>query len=117
VARLMNEDGQWIVLMGFIISIMIFFLAIIVNQSVLVGQTTAESVLDFPKSDIQDLRSEVFESNQVLGGSPDIANIREDIKALSLSRKYAVVNISNTSDTLTINYNNGVTSYYEKIQL
>ena len=112
-ARLMNEDGQWIILMGFIISIMIFFLAIIVNQSILVGQTTAESVLDFPKSDIQDLRSEVFES----ADSPEISDIREDIKALSLSRKYAVVNISNTTNSLTIDYNNGVTSYHETIQL
>ena len=56
----LNDDGQWIVLMGFVISIAIFFLAILLNQSVLVGQTTAESVLEFPKSDIQDLRSEVW---------------------------------------------------------
>ena len=56
----LNDDAQWIVLMGFVISIAIFFLAILLNQSVLVGQTTAESVLEFPKSDIQDLRSEVW---------------------------------------------------------
>ncbi len=112
-ARLMNEDGQWIVLMGFVISIMIFFLAIIVNQSVLVGQTTAESVLDFPKSDIQDLRTEVFRSRLLPG---DISGITEDIKTLSLRRKSAVVDVSNTSDSLTIDYNNGVTSYHETIQ-
>ena len=56
----LNDEGQWIVLMGFVISIAIFFLAILLNQSVLVGQTTAESVLEFPKSDIQDLRNEVW---------------------------------------------------------
>ena len=51
-ARL-NEDAQWIVLMGFIVSFSLFFLAIVLNQSIVVGQTTAESVLDFPKNDIQ----------------------------------------------------------------
>ncbi len=36
----LNEDGQWIVMMGFIISIIIFILAIIVAESALVGKTT-----------------------------------------------------------------------------
>jgi hypothetical protein len=112
VARL-NEDGQWILLLGLIISVSLFILAVIVNQSVLVGQTTAESVLDFPKSDIQDLRSEVIEARQNTGDLTDITN---DIKNLSLSRKYALVDVSNTSDSLTIRYNNGVTRYHETIQ-
>ncbi len=100
--------------MGLIISVALLFLAIVVNQSVLVGQTTAESVLDFPKSDIQDIRAEVFEMNQVTG---DISDITEDIENLSISRKYAVVDITNTSDTLTIDYNNGVTRYHETIPI
>ncbi len=100
--------------MGFIISVSIFFLAIIVNQSTLVGQTTAESVLDFPKSDIQDLRSEVFESRNM---TTDLTEVNKDITSLSLSRKYAVVGISETSDSLIINYNNGVTRYHEIVQL
>ena len=51
----MNDDGQWIVLMGFIVAISLFFLAIVISESTLVGQTTSESVLDFSKADIQDL--------------------------------------------------------------
>jgi len=42
-ARL-NDDAQWIVLMGFIVSFSLVFLAILLNQSTVVGQTTAESV-------------------------------------------------------------------------
>jgi hypothetical protein len=110
----LNDEGQWIILMGLIISVSLMFLAIVVNQSVLVGQTTAESVLDFPKSDIQDLRSEVFEVRQI---SSDQTAILEDIKDLSLARKHAVVDISSTSNTLTINYNNGVTRYHETIPI
>lgn len=52
----LNNDAQWIVIIAFIISVGIFFLGILINQSVLVGQTTAEAVNEFPKTDIQDLR-------------------------------------------------------------
>ena len=38
----LNEDAQWIVLMGFIVSFSLFFLAIVLDQSMVVGQTTAE---------------------------------------------------------------------------
>ena len=51
----MSEDGQW-TLMGLLTALALFFLAPIINQSALVGQTTAEGVLEFPKSDIRDLR-------------------------------------------------------------
>ncbi len=92
-ARL-NEDGQWIILMGFVISIGIFFLAILLNQSVLVGQTTAESVLEFPKSDIQDLRSEVL---VIQARYKDYADSRNasiaDINRIALARKSAVIQI------------------------
>ena len=45
-ARL-NDEGQWIVMMGFIICVSLFFLAIVVNESTLVGQTTAGVSLTF----------------------------------------------------------------------
>ena len=61
----LNDSAQWMILLGFIISVSIFFFALIVNQSTLVGQTTAESVLDLPKSDIQDMRVEVFRSIEI----------------------------------------------------
>ncbi len=54
-ARL-NDDAQWIVLMGFLVSFGFFFLAMVLNQSTVVGQTTAESVIEFPKNDIRDMR-------------------------------------------------------------
>jgi len=113
-ARL-NDDGQWIILMAFIISIGIFFIAILLNQSVLVGQTTAEAVLEFPKADIQDLRNEVWVI--FIRNESNIDEIIEDIKGISLSRKAAVVDIeSNTTGPWKIHYNNGITRYSEEIQ-
>ena len=55
VARL-NDDAQWIILMGFLVSFSFFFLAMVINQSTIVGQTTAESVIEFPKNDIRDVQ-------------------------------------------------------------
>jgi hypothetical protein len=116
----LSDDAQWIVMMGFVVSLSFFFLALLLNQSTVVGQTTAESVLDFPKNDIRDVRSVMIQSaelnatGQITGGQ--YATIQNDIQTLSLSEKKAVVQyqIINTNPVwLSIHYNNGVTSYNE----
>jgi hypothetical protein len=107
VARL-NENAQWIVLMGFLVSFSFFFLALVINQATVVGQTTAESVSEFPKNDIRDVRDMIV-------GNTTISNstvINDDIRIISLSRKNAVISYSYTN-SLTIHYNNGVTIYNE----
>ena len=81
----LNDDAQWIVLMGFVISFSFFFLATILNQSVVVGQTTAESVLDFPKNDIRDVKSVIIESAEMDPADPP--SVHNDITNISLSRK------------------------------
>ena len=114
-ARL-NDDAQWIVLMGFLVSFSLFFLAIVINQSTVVGQTTAESVIEFPKNDIRDVRSIIIQSE--IYSSPAI---QEDIKIISMNRKSAVVDWINSTSTdcvdgyscLKIHYKNGVTEYNE----
>jgi hypothetical protein len=114
----LNDDAQWIVLMGFIVSIAIFFLALIVAESALVGKTTSESVLDFPKTDIQDLRSELMTLRWDRFGTPH----EDDIKSISLERKNAVISFSSLNDPtdrynlLFIHYYNGVTAYNETYQ-
>ena len=116
----LNEDGQWIVLMAFIISITMLVLALIVNQSTLVGTTTAEAVLEFPKSDIKDLRNEILRINEVYADSgginPNFFN--DQMRAIALDRKSALVqysiNIVNPSGMIEIHFNNGVTEYNEK---
>jgi len=111
-ARL-NDDAQWIVLMGFLISFSFFFLALIINQSTVVGQTTAESVIEFPKNDIRDVRHVIGESVN----SSNFYMVKDDITVLSMNRKSSVVGYSNfTADNTTyiqIHYNNGVTEYNE----
>jgi hypothetical protein len=115
-ARL-NDDAQWIVLMGFLVSFSFFFLALVINQSTVVGQTTAESVIEFPKNDIRDVRGIILDSSEY----PDI--VQQDITTIALSRKSAVVWYTLpfskcVPDDLyynctTIHYNNGVTEFHE----
>ena len=115
-ARL-NDDAQWIILMGFLISFSFFFLAIIINQSTVVGQTTAESVIEFSKNDIRDVK-DVIVTNSTFSSSPVV---NRDITVIALNRKNAVVNYTvipplppaRTHTTALIHYNNGVTEFYE----
>jgi hypothetical protein len=116
VARL-NDDAQWIVLMGFLVSFSFFFLALVINQSTVVGQTTAESVIEFPKNDIRDVRHVIGESvNKTFPSSDDLI-VKDDIQYLSMYRKGAVVNFGydtyTDNTTIRIQYNNGVTEYNE----
>lgn len=104
----LNDDAQWIILMGFLVSFSFFFLAMVINQSTVVEQTTAESVIEFPKNDIRDIR-DVIVTNTTMSNS---TLINSDITVISLSRKNAVIDYG-WSDGLMIHYNNGVTEYNE----
>lgn len=99
--------------MGFLVSFSFFFLALVINQSTVVGQSTSESVIEFPKNDIRDLRGVVIQSAGVSNGNI----VRNDISILSLTRKNAVVNYSTFHDInhtfINMHYNNGVTEFNE----
>lgn len=117
-ARL-KDDAQWIVLMGFMVSFALIFLGIVINQSTVVGQTTAESVLEFPKNDILGIRSEAIVASGL--SSDNITLVKNDISSIALARKNAIVSFqvapapggSVYTKTIDIHYNNGVTAYYE----
>ena len=123
----MNEDGQWIVLMGLLVAVALFFLALIVNQSALVGQTTAEGVLEFPKNDIRDLREAVFDyvrDYEALRNNGYDDDVKNDVIAISLERKNAVISVTvgekrdvsgRELRPVEIHYNNGVTEYDETV--
>lgn len=112
-ARL-NDDAQWIILMGFLVSFSFFFLALVINQSTVVGQTTSESVIEFPKTEIKDTKSAVIWS---IDNGSDLDYVQRDISILSLARRDAIANFSTRTNInhtfIDIHYNNGVTSYYE----
>lgn len=121
----LKDDAQWIVLMGFIVSFSLFFLAIVLNQSTVIGQTTAESVAEFPKADIRGVREVIVQDAFIddTGSCPSSVKckVAEDIRILALSRQNTVLYFTNTSSssasgtytTGEIVFNNGVTEYKE----
>ncbi|MDE4908737.1 hypothetical protein L0665_08975 [Methanogenium marinum] len=133
----LNDEGQWIVMMGFLVAIGMFMLAIIVSQAPLVGQTTAESVMEFPKNEVQDLRGKLVSMGSTL--SDDSASVTlqgrfsGDIALLSMSRNNAIATYSidgsnwkkngtyedifYTYHQIHIHYNNGITEYTEDLLL
>jgi hypothetical protein len=117
-ARLMDDTAQWIVLMGFVVSFSLFFLAIVLNQSTVVGQTTAEAVSEFPKEDIRGVRNVVIQSMFMDENNQSI--VQSEIRNLSLIRQNAVVYIPppiydphGAQSYYYIHYNNGVSAYNE----
>lgn len=112
----LNDDAQWIVIIAFIISVGIFFLGILINQSVLVGQTTAEAVNEFPKTDIQDLRYEVRVISARYSNGATVNDILDDISVIGLERKTEIIDVTPPGVFWQIHYNNGVTSYDEEIR-
>jgi hypothetical protein len=118
----LNDDAQWIVLMGFLVSFSLFFIAILLNQSTVVGQTTAEAVLEFPKNDIRGVKDVIIQSAFLddMGGFTNKTTVQNDIRTLSLSRHNSVVLFSSRSPSgsdphtyIDIHFNNGVTAYNE----
>lgn len=118
----LKDDAQWIVLMGFVVSFSLFFIAIVLNQSTVIGQTTAEAVLEFPKNDIRGVKDVIIQSEflQPVDGGLNKTNVQNDIRTLSMSRHNSVVQFSSRPPSMgdrytyiEIHYNNGVTAYNE----
>lgn len=109
----LNDDGQWIILMALLVCIGLFFIAVVVNESTLVGRTTAESVLDFSKGDIVDIRSEVLEwMDHNAYKSGDLDNLNQDVQKIALQRLNAQVRVDAASSSkYSLHYNDGVTNY------
>lgn len=114
---IIHDEAQWLILLGLIVSFAILFLALVINQSILVGQTTAESALEFPKTEIFDLRSQIREiAPYKISSPPDYTQMIEDITDISIQRKGAIVFIYDLpTPECVIHYNNGITSYDETI--
>ncbi|HMK46670.1 MAG TPA: hypothetical protein VK436_08595 [Methanocella sp.] len=137
-----DDGGQWLLLIAVIVSIGLAVLIVFLNQSALAGHSSAGSIMDFPKNDVRDVRSETVSEAYILGmqanQAPDInqrntwftnnfTQYMKDTKTI-FGDKGAVFNVnydvgSNASlpateqqiQNLTLNmyYNNGDTMYNE----
>ena len=119
--KISDDNAEWILLMGFVVSFGIIFLAILLNLSAAAGQTPSESVTEFPKSQIRDIQTELSDASVKSESESEFEAKLDAIRKLALARDSAVVEANLTygryADAdydyaeLTVHYNNGVTEY------
>jgi hypothetical protein len=63
----MDDSGQWLLLGAMIVAIGMAVLIVFVNQSILAGHSSSQSIMDFPKNEIREFRAETVNEAYVLG--------------------------------------------------
>ena len=62
-----DTSGQWLLLGSMLVAVGLAVLIVFVNQSMLAGHSSSESIMDFPKNDIRELHSETVGEAYLLG--------------------------------------------------
>jgi hypothetical protein len=61
-----DDSGQFILLMSIIVAIGLVIILVFLNQSLMAGYSSSQSIMNFPKNDIRDFRSvTVGEASQI----------------------------------------------------
>ncbi len=111
----MKDSGQWLIILGFIVSVSLLMLAIVANNSMLVGQTSAESILDFPKSEILSTQHAIVQHSQLYRDSDYVETINQTyidkLDSIAMNRINMVVGVDPDPSSITIHMNNGLIAY------
>src|SRR5208337_1663799 len=62
-----DDSGQFLLLTGIIISVGMVILLIFINQSSMGGYSSSDSIMNFPKNDIRDIRADTINEATYLG--------------------------------------------------
>jgi len=138
-----DDSGQWLLLGAMIVAVGLAVLIVFVNQSVLAGHSSSASIMDFPKNDIREFRSEVTNEGYLLGIAANsqgtslsdrqtrfetnFSRFAADTRAIFSTKgsdvyigyteglNYSILPGGQSIDNVTIfiNYNNGDTQYNE----
>jgi hypothetical protein len=77
-ASLINDEkGQWITLSGLTVSLSLVIVAILINQSGVTGYYSSYAVMEFPKEQIRELKTQTHETSKSaaqLAWAPDSSN-------------------------------------------
>ncbi|MCD1294138.1 hypothetical protein CUJ83_03910 [Methanocella sp. CWC-04] len=61
-----DQSAQWILLSGIVIAVGLIVLMLLINTAMLTGHSSAESIMNFPKNDIRELKSESIKEAYIL---------------------------------------------------
>jgi hypothetical protein len=134
-----DDNGQFLLLTAIVVAVGLVVLLVFINQSSMSGHSSSESIMNFPKNDIRELRTEtVSEAIQIaqtdnanaslVGASAKMNHFNStfDVYINDIKKIYAqhgsAVNVSYgnvdngailTNTTLKLSYSDGDTSYHE----
>jgi len=122
-----DRNAQWILLSGFMVSLVVIGLALLLNQAMISSHQSAQAEQDFPKHDILEMRSETYKEAIRLNLNENITS--DDFNNTmhkyleSLDTLYLMqgehVNITvvdagyGTAVAVVVEFTDGTTSFYE----
>lgn len=133
---LRNEDGQWIILAGFAVSITLAALIVLLNLSFMAGLQSSQAEIDFPMYELRELYDETYQEMNTAAiqkNETDVINDTMENFGNLLSQLYryhgqlvtvsvnATMNYSETeylnitTVTAAIAFDDGVTEYTEHL--
>ena len=122
-----QKNGQWILLSGLVVSLIIIGLSILLNQAMLSSHQAAQAEQTFPKKDILELRSETFKEAIRINLNENVTNdefnqtmdqFLKNLETLYLMQgehvNLIVINTEEgTSISVKIEFSDGITKYSE----
>jgi hypothetical protein len=121
-----DKNAQWLLLSGFMVSMVVIGLAILLNQAMISSHQSAQAEQDFPKHDILEMRSETFKeairlnlnTNTSTEFNDTMSQYIENLDTLYLMHgehvNITVVNTTNgTANALLVEFIDGTTTFSE----
>lgn len=121
-----DKNAQWLLLSGFMVSMVVIGLAILLNQAMISSHQSAQAEQDFPKHDILEMRSETFKeairlnlnTNNSTEFDDTMSQYLENLDTLYLMHgehvNITVVNTTNgTANALLVEFIDGTTTFSE----
>jgi len=95
-----DERGQWIISAGFLVSVGIVILALLLNQAMMGGYQSSGAILEFPKHDIRELVQETHREVIIAADRAWKMNDGENITAINLTFRKIMLNYTNSVEYL-----------------
>lgn len=92
-----DERGQWIISAGFLVSVSIVILALLLNQAMMGGYQSSVAILEFPKHEIREL---VQETHREVTIAAMKANKEASMDAINLTFNSTMSNYTNSVEHL-----------------
>lgn len=131
-----NEDGQWIILAGFAVSISLAALIVLLNLSFMAGLQSSQAEIDFPIYELRELYDETYREMNTAAiqkNETDVINDTMENFGNLLSQLYryhgqlVTVSVNTTADhseieylnittvTVALAFDDGITEYTEHL--